>query len=447
MSTLSELLRQYNPQWQGPFKYDLINRPRYAEVVAGLTERREITVLKGIRRCGKSCLLQLAVNRLLAGGTPGKNILFVNLEDYRLGESRSAATLDEIVQTYQKEMEPEGKVYLLLDEIQEIPGFEKWLRTHYDQNTQIKFIITGSSSSLFSRELASLLTGRQISVEVFPFSFPEFLEFQAPALLAEVSGKTIDSLYLSQTVRAVEPFLARYLEEGGFPEIVKNSDSAGNILALQQYITDILLRDVTQRYNIRKIDTLRKLAFFLIQNSGSPVNVTRLAELIGSNRTSVLDMLEYLREVYLIFTCSFFSFSPAEQLNTTRARKVFCIDNGFMTAIQSGNADLFSRRIHNCVFQHLLFHWGEQVFYWREKAEVDFVLSDGFAVSVAATEEISERRIQHLFYYLNRHNLPQGLLISWNKLQILEENERRVIILPLWIFLLKPREEVLEYSD
>jgi predicted AAA+ superfamily ATPase len=404
-------------------------------------------VLKGIRRSGKSSLLKLVINALVKKGVSPKNILFMNLEDYRFGGDKSVFTLDEIYQAYIGKMNPQKKVYILLDEIQEIPGFEKWLRTYYEQNDLIKFMITGSSSSLFSKELATLLTGRQIPVEIFPFSFSEFLDFKKNDVLAEINGKSIDSLYLSRLFPKIEPLLQRYLDQGGFPEMVKNEEAEGNVLALQQYIGDIILRDIAQRYNIRKIEVLQKLTLYLIYNMGNVINVSRLAELVGSNRTTVLELIAYLKEVYMIFTTSSFSFSLNEQLSSTRPKRVYCIDNGFFAAIKTNAEKDFAKKLKNIVFQHLRFRWGEELFYWKEKVEIDFVLKDGFPVSVSVDEKDKDREVYRLFHYLHQHNLPLGILISWNKLQILEENERKIMILPLWLFLTKSQQEILEYES
>ena len=444
---METLLTQYNPHWQNNRPYQLIFRARYCREIMELAGRREITVLKGIRRSGKSSLLKLAVNELLQQGTPPENILFMNLEDYRLGGEKTLETLDQIYQAYRQMHAPEGRIYLLFDEIQEIPGFEKWLRTHYEQNEQLKFMITGSSSSLFSRELATLLTGRQVSLEIFPFSFREYLDYRDSAILADLNRQDIDALYLSPMFKRIEPLLRRYLDQGGFPEMLKNENGAGNILALQQYISDIILRDIAQRYNIRKIEVLQKLTLYLIFNMSNFINITRIAELVGSNRTTVLELLAYLKEVYMLFTAGSFSFSPAEQLNTTKAKKVFCVDNGFFAAINTDMKKDFAKKMRNLVFQHLRFQWGKELFYWKDKAEIDLVLPDGYPVQVAVNEGEIERAVSNLFYYLNQHNQPRGLLVSWNKLQILEENERTVVICPLWIFLSKDENEVRGYGS
>jgi len=443
---LQELLLQYNPHWEKGAVYDgLIPRDAYVKKISGFLDRREIVVLKGIRRSGKSSILKLLINELLKIAVPPQNILFMNLEDFRFGSEKSVHTLDRVYQTYLSEQKPDGKMYVFLDEIQEIPEFEKWLRTHYEQNPNLKFIITGSSSSLFSTELATLLTGRQISLEIFPFSFPEYLTFKDEKLARQVEGKSLDALYLSSLFPKIEPLLRRYLDEGGFPEVIKHEDRETNILLLQQYLSDIILKDITRRYNIRKIDVLQKLSLFLIYNMGNIINITRAAGVVGSNRTTVLDLIAYLKEVYLVLTTPHFSFSPTDQLEVTRPKKTFCIDNGFYSAIKTESKKDFSKRVKNVIFQRLRFQWQREVYYWKEKVEIEFMLSDGLPIGMAISDEDKDREMHKLFYIMNRHNLPRALLITWDKLQILEENERRVFLIPLWIFLTTSQEEIFEF--
>lgn len=440
------LLEQYNPHWKaGDLYEELIDRPQYVNKISGFLDRREIVVLKGIRRSGKSSLQKLIINELLKTGVPPHNILFMNLEDYRLSSERSLQTLDEIYNTYLEHKKPRGKYYIFLDEIQEIPEFERWLRTQYEQNSAVKFFITGSSSSLFSTDLATLLTGRHISLEIFPFSFREYLFYKDNSIIEEVDARTPDSLFLTDVGETITPLLNRYLDEGGFPEIVKHDHREDNILLLQQYLTDIILKDITRRFNIRKIDVLQKLALYLIYNMGNLINVTRAAEVVGSNRTTVLDLIAYLKEVYLINTTSHFAFSPQEQFEVTRPKKAYCIDNGFYSAIKTESRKDYSKRVKNVIFQHLRFQWEREVYYWNERVMIDFVLSDGTPVGVVFDNNERDQEIYKLFDFINRHNIRQAILINPDKLQIMEENERKVIQLPLWMFLVKARDELFEF--
>lgn len=445
-SSLGALLDQYNLHWNSGKAFDhLIPRPFYNDRILELADRREIVVLQGIRRSGKSSLLKLAIRSLIAKKHAVANLFFMNLEDYRFGSEKTVDTLDQIFQAYLDRMKPQGRIFVFLDEIQEIPQFEKWLRTYYEQREDIKFIVTGSSSSLFSAELATLLTGRQISMEIFPFSFMERLHFADTRIYRQLLKKPIDTIYLSPAARKIEPHIVRFLDSGGFPEVVKHDQPENNVLLLQQYIGDIILRDIAQRYHIRKVDVLQKLVLNLIYNMGGPINVSRLAQQVGSNRTTVLDLMKHLREVYMIFTAPGWSFDPADQTTSTRAKHVFCIDNGFFAAINSPSDEDFSKKVRNTVFLQLRFQWKGPVYYWKNQVEIDFILDGGFPIAVLGKDSQKEQALQRLFHYMHSHNLPRGLLISWSKLQIIPENGRRILMVPLWIFLAKSRQEIMTY--
>jgi uncharacterized protein len=439
-----ELLKEYNPHWNGrQEKLELVPRPDYIQSIKALLERRELLVITGIRRAGKSCLLQLLMRELLGTGIPGKNICYLNLEDYRLGAEKDLGLLETIFRLYQEQLQPRGKIFFLLDEVQEVPGFEKWLRTIYDSKPEIKFIITGSSSTLTSSELATLLTGRQLSLAVYPFSFLEALRYYNLELANRLASASFHSLSLVSDAHDIEPLLQNYLKFGGFPEIVKNANHPTNIMLLQQYLDDILLKDIGRRYNIRKISALQKLAAYLISNIGNEFNIKRTAALLGINRSTIIDLLTYLGEVYLIQLISNFSFSINERLNTTRIKKVYCIDNGLFTATKQTQSPDRGKRMENLVYQQLKFQWSENPFYWKGKMEIDFVLEHGFPVNVTAEDRLREREITGLLFFLNQFNRSHGLLISWNKLETIQDGDRTIVVIPLWLFLIKTKEQIL----
>ena len=439
-----ELLKNYNPHWEsGKMQIDLVARPHYTAEMSSLMDRKEIVVLKGIRRAGKSSLIKLFIQKLLNDGVPPQNICYINLEDYRLGSERDVNTLENVVQSYQNFKKPENQVFLFLDEIQEIKHFEKWLRTIYDTNANYKLVITGSSSSLLSGEFSTLLTGRHIALEIFPFTFAEVLAYRNPDLLTRIESETIDSAYLSELFGDLEPYLHAFLYEGGFPEAVKHAQQQVNAALLQQYFDDILFRDVAARYSIRKIPALQKLALYLVSNMANEFSSRRMANLLAIHRETIIDLIGYLKQVYLVFTTSNFSFSLNERLNTRKPKKVYCIDNGLFSALKQTETPDMGKRVENLVFLHLRTNWQEEIFYWKGKVEIDFVLGNGFPVNVTAQDELEEREINGLLYYMTQFNQPRGLLISWNHFTEIEENDRKILVLPLWLFLLKSRQEIM----
>jgi uncharacterized protein len=188
-----ETLSDWNPWW---FKKDElldelagIERQDYQQVVASI-ELNEITVLTGVRRCGKSTLMYQMVRKLINKGVNSKNILFINFED----QSLNTLSLDEIYSEYMQKMNPLSKVFIFFDEIQKKEEWGQWVRKKYDQKSDVKFVVSGSASKLLRKEFSSILTGRIVAFEIMPLSFKEFLDFSKIKLdLSLLKKGVIDS--------------------------------------------------------------------------------------------------------------------------------------------------------------------------------------------------------------------------------------------------------------
>ncbi|NOX38083.1 MAG: ATP-binding protein [Calditrichaeota bacterium] len=440
---LPTILQDYNPHWQRKKQraLKLIPRPFYLEQMQTLWSRPEILVVQGIRRSGKSSLMRLAIKNLLQNGVAPANVCLVNLEDYRLEPYLNPEGLTEILYTYRQMQHPTGQIFFFIDEIQRASRFEQWLRTQYELSPEIKFIISGSTSHIFSREMATLLTGRHLGIEVYPFSFAEYVAVKKPELMQHLQKVSIAEREIDNLASEIQPLLQRYLRQGGFPEILKHPFNTEALLLLQHYFQDILFKDIALRHHIRKMASLLELGRYLITNMANEVKVLRIAHLLNLHRATVLELFNYFNEVYLLFFTTNFSFSLNERLNTKKPRKVYCVDNGFYTALSATHTSDVGRLAENLVFQHLKFQWKEEVFFWKEKVEIDFVLSDGTPINVTTGDNIPEREYNGLFYYLEKHNLKKGIMVTRNHSEMVQESGRRLQLIPLWLFLLLPSKE------
>ena len=198
MENIIEILKKWNP-WEKDIDIG-IKRKSYLKKIYPYLSRKEVIVLKGIRRCGKSTIVKQLIYELIKKGVDKKQILYLNLEEYGFADNLKISLFDEVLNVYRKYSRNRKKIYLFIDEIQKIPSWEKWIRTEYDLNENIKFVITGSSASLLSKELSTLLTGRNVSFTIMPLSFNEYIEF----------GKK----------EKKKEKLEEYMKFGGFPEIV-----------------------------------------------------------------------------------------------------------------------------------------------------------------------------------------------------------------------------------
>ena len=302
---------------------------------------RTVLVVQGVRRCGKSTLLAQLIDRYRLDR---RHCLFVNFEDPRLAGCLGFETLERLTRAFGK-LRPAAEVLtVMLDEIQWVDGWQKWLRTQLERPGRFRFVVSGSNSRLLSGELSSALTGRHLTVELFPFDFHEF--------------------------RRVHPgaSAASFLHLGGFPEPLLGG--AGDVL-LRQYFIDIVHRDVRERVGARSSRTLQQVVQMIFESAGSELSLRRIAAASGVAVETVSAYLEACEQAYLLFACPWFAFS--ERKRSQRNRKYYPVDTALRrVAVTRSGRDL-GKSLECATFVELKKRRGE-VFYWRQSGEVDFVI-------------------------------------------------------------------------
>jgi len=312
-------------------------------------------IVSGLRRVGKSTLLAQLAHRL-----GREQFYYVNFEDDRfLGFQADDAT-DLIAVLI--ELFGERPNYIL-DEIQNVPEWERFVRRLMDLGA--KFYITGSNAALLSRELGTRLTGRYVPVELFPFSFAEFLRFQGYPAPDLTRLTTADAARLQQ-------YLSEYLQAGGIPEPLKYPE-----MALQRVLyDDVLYRDIATRYRIDDVRALRELAYFLMSNPAAPVSYNKLKEQmrLGSVNT-IKNYVEFLENSWLIFTVTLYDYSVKRQ--QIAPKKVYAIDTGLANAVGFTFSPNRGRLLENLVFLALR-RQTRAIYYYRaaDDYEVDFFLPE-----------------------------------------------------------------------
>ncbi|MCL4383163.1 MAG: ATP-binding protein [Candidatus Marsarchaeota archaeon] len=379
------------------------------------TEREELRAIKfnipyalilsGIRRCGKSTLLNQLLKKL-------PNFYYLNFEDTRLNsfQIEDFEKLDEIFK------EDYGKSeYYLFDEIQNINGWEIFVRSRLDKKK--KFIITGSNASLLSKELGTRLTGRHINIELFPFSFTE-------------------SLSMAKVKADVNSF-SEYLKSGGFPEYLKYKKQE----ILRELLINIIQRDIVVRYKLRDSKTAISLVLYLLTNTGKEFSYNKLKKIfdLGSINTAIA-FVSYFEDSYLLFTVPKFDYSLKKQI--VNAKKVYSIDNGLSNANSTSFSSDLGRMLENSVFLHLR-RRHKNIFYFREKGECDFLVSEqnkikiAIQVSYKLDEENKEREIDGLLEAIKKFNLREGLILTFNQEDKFEIDGKYIIIKPVWKWMLE----------
>lgn len=351
-----ELLRRYN-LWGGS-SFDLgYQRTDYTEEISGYIGSRLIKVLVGQRRSGKSYILRQVAKQLIDGGVKPENTLLINREFTDFDFLKTHKDLDELIKTYKNELNPSGKVYIFIDEIQMIDGWEKVVNSYsQDYTDSYELFISGSNSKMLSGELATLLSGRYITIPVYPFSYNEFL------------GITMQD-------KGRKSFM-EYMNSGGLPELflLQKPEFRRNYVAA---IKDtVLLRDIIQRNNIREPKLLEDLFVFLVNNASNLISISNIVKYFkGQGRKASFEAVStyvgYIEDTFLVHRCDRYDIKGKDVLSGNA--KFYINDLAYKNYLYPGYGYGFGYLVENLIYLELC-RAGYDVYVGvlRNK-EVDFV--------------------------------------------------------------------------
>jgi predicted AAA+ superfamily ATPase len=366
------------------------------------------------------------IDNLIKRGIKPNQILFVNFEDKKLSEE----SLDDMYNTYRKELNLDEKAYIFFDEIHRKKDWESWIRKKYDLKTNDKFIISGSCSYLLRKEYSTLLSGRNLSYDVFPLSFEEFLLFKN---IKVDKGDLKKGIILEKTRISILRALDEYLEFGGFPEVLfKNRYFKTKLL--EQYFDDILYKDIIDRYDLSS-QKLRDLALYLMTNFTGFISLRSIRNALGISYDTTKDYFSYYKEIFLFFTVDHFSYSFKEQ--KTLPSKVYCIDNGLRNAVSFKFSKDKGKLAENAVLVELK-RRRKDIYYWKDRSEVDFIIKNRdqtlTAINVSYTDDIPEREVYSLKEFASKYKnkIKELVLITENT----EKKEQGILFIPLWKWLI-----------
>lgn len=375
---------------------------------------KQITVISGIRRSGKSTLLTQFASRY-------KNYYYINFDDERL--------INFTVDDFHSLMLVFHKLYqadvIFLDEVQNIEGWERFIRRIHDE--EYKIFLTGSNARLLSSELATHLTGRYVKIELYPFSFREYLSFHG----IDYDIKT------SKKKAIVLRYFDKYLRGGGFPEFVKSEENE----FLKRVYDDILYRDILVRFRIKEAQAFKNLSAFLFTNFTKEASYNSLKNSIGfKSLTSVKNYIGFMEESFLIFELARYDHSLKKQI--TSGRKIYVIDNGLRNIVSFYFSEDEGRLLENLVFIELK-RRQKEVFYFREKGECDFIIRTGNKITEAIQVSLGlrtganeEREIAGIREALEYFKLKSGTILTKHKNDTIRENGLTIKLIPVWEWLL-----------
>jgi len=399
---MKKLLIEQNIHWDGK-RYNSVKREALEKLISFLPLRQIITIT-GIRRCGKSTLAKQAINYLIDSGVEAKNILFVNLENPLFLEYRdNPSYLDTIFEEYLKLMNPKGKIYCIFDEIQFFNNWQVYIKSKYE-SSDIKFIITGSNSSLLSNELNTLLSGRSLNIHLNTFSFLEFLNYKKIEYHTE----------FDRIKNRIEIARAKdeYLKWGGFYEVFDTNDNIAKKEILISYAKNIIYQDIVPRFNIRNSQTLEKLFYYLLMQVTGILNYSTIAKTFVISDKSVKEYIGYFEDVFLFKRVDRFHYKPKERIKSSK--KIYTLDNGFLQIVNLDNIN-FGILLENMVF-NVLNRNCDNITYLRDKKEIDFKCQNSLIqVAYDISDIKTKKRELEAFEYFDKDRKNRHYLITYNQ--------------------------------
>ena len=382
-----------------------------------------IKIITGPRRTGKSVFSILLLK--------DRNFAYLNFDDENLLKIKN---YDEIIKAI-FEVYPKSE-FIFFDEIQNLKNWELFVNKLHRRGYNL--ILTGSNAKLLSKELGTVLTGRYIPIEILPFSFKEFLTAKKFKIKKEY-------FEMPENKGRILNYLDEYLKNGGFPEVaVKNLDPNDY---LETLFDAILFKDVVKRYRVRFPQKIYDLSSYLVSNFSSEFSFTKLKNILGFRSVvTVQNYLRYLEEAYLVFILNRFSFKVKEQIKTPK--KIYLIDNSFISAKSFQFSQNFGKLMENLVFTEFLrreYKANKNLFYYKTRngKEIDFILKKGMKVEKlvqvcydANNSETRKRELAALVEASKELNCNNLEIITWEEEKEEKFKNEKIKFIPLWKWLL-----------
>lgn len=313
-----------------------------------------------------------------------------------------------------------------MDEIQNVQKWERFARRIFEEG--YKIFITGSNAKLLSSELATHLTGRYYKIELYPFSFEEFLRF---------NKVDYDQITSKKEAKILKNFDS-YLEGGGFPEYVKNKKNE----SLEKIFEDIIYRDLLTRFRIREIKNFKLLINYLFTNFTGETNYNSLKNLLDfKSATTVKNYIEFMQESYMVFELFKYDYSLKKQYVSNK--KIYVIDNGIRNAVAFSFTKDSGKLLENMIFLELT-RREKDIFYYKGKKECDFLIRKGLRISEAIqvsqsldNPETVKRELDGLLEAMEKFKLKKGLIITESQEEERKIKGKKITIVPAWKWLLE----------
>ncbi len=396
--------------------------------------RKKIITIPGVRRCGKSTMMEIAINQLVESGIRREQILWLGFDDERL-RTMTADELNQVIEAYM-EMYPDipiSEVHMFFDEIQLIADWEYFVLRVYKSYCK-NIYVCGSNATMLSTELASALRGYPLEYRTYPLSFGEYCRF-----------KNIPTQsFLEQDKARLRVTFDAFISESAFPEIVLTADKSEQIKLLQGYFDTMVLKDLVEHYRISNIAVVRYFIKRLMNNLTKPTSILSIYKDIKSQglRVSKDDLYlwaNYVCDIFLFFRISRYDRSLVREQSSLD--KYYCIDNGLRAAVLLPQSNDLGKRLENTVFLHLQRNLqpGEKITYFAGDYECDFVVQHEERVEQLIQvcwdmydEETRKRELRGLLEASSVTGCTNLLLITHDEETLLTIDDKQVHVVPAW---------------
>jgi len=417
---MENALLLHNVHWENK-KYTVSIKRELLKRLIKFHSIKEIQVISGLRRSGKSSLMKQYINWLMEN-IDSKSILFLNLDDPSFSEIyNNSAQFHKLIEAAET-LTGSRVEYLFLDEVQHVIAWEKYIKSVYDAERFKKICISGSNSGLLDSDYTTLLSGRYVSHHLFPLSIKE--------ILSHYNFST--SLSIKQNQSEVNTVLMNALKSGFFPEIVLKKDDSIKHEVLTSYYDSIIIKDCILHQDIRDHRLFKEIAFYVFNNTASLFSYNSLSKALNVNDITIKEYINAMKEAYLLYEIPQFSYKLKKQIKSRR--KLYAIDTGMMNSVSLNFSENKGKLFENMVFAELKKAGINEIYLLNDSKECDFIIRyNNKTIAIQAAFELSiankEREIGGIMYAKNKYNPDKSIIVTFRQSDLIIEN---IPVIPIY---------------
>ena len=393
-------------------------------------EARQILLIYGLRRVGKTTLLYQLIDSLLKKGVAKKHILYFSFDE-------KAASLEELLKSYAetvlgKDLLKSGKVYVFLDEVQKLKDWQTQLKIFYDLYPNIKFLVSGSASLVISKEAKESLAGRMYEFVLPLLSFSEYLKLLGESVLPPVDIFNLEKLKeLHLQKERLSPLFVPYLKKGGFIEIAAEEDDLKIRAYSRSILERIIFSDIPQSFKIKEPHILKAIIELVASNPGFLLDYSKLAETLGKDQRVVADYVFYLK--YSLLVKLLYNFSGSRFASERKLKKIYLTSTNFIYQTQPekfSDPEFLGKIVENLITATL-----PSEFFWRQRqTEVDVISKGKVPLEVKYKEVIHRDDLKGVLKFCSRFSQRKAIVVTKEELKQEEIDGVQVLFIPAWLF-------------